>query len=266
VSSPLIEVHELTWAYREDGLVLDRISFELGEGEIVGVIGPNGCGKTTLLHLLAGLLRPGVDGRQEGSFVYRHAGRKAPIGFVFQDYRESLFPWRNVYGNVRAGRELLCAATGRAWAQSDEDIVHRRISELGLEDVQNKQPFEISGGQAQLTCVARTLALNASLLILDEPTSSLHYNVRNMILDALLAERSESMRSILFSSHSLEEASLLGDRVVVLTPLPATVCATEQSDLNYGRRTCDLGSPAHLVLYKKLLALTTTGKDLPDNF
>lgn len=253
----MIEAQELTWAFNNGDSVLNQISLEICEAEIVGIIGPNGCGKTTLLHLLTGLLLNGVHGRQGGHCGYRLPSTRTQLGFVFQNYRESLLPWRTIYGNVRAGREMLCAAFDRKYSKVDEEMVMKWISQLNLEEVQNKHPFEVSGGQAQLTCLARALALDSRLLILDEPTSSLHYSVRNLVIDVILSERSESKLTVLFTSHSLEEASLLGDRVVILSPRPSVVISVECSTLSTGRSTKDLGTPAHLEMYRNLINQTT---------
>jgi len=257
VSNTLIEAQELTWAFNNGDFVLNKISIEVCEAEIVGIIGPNGCGKTTFLHLLAGLLLNGVHGRQDGFCGYRLPSTRTHLGFVFQDYRESLLPWRTIYGNIRAGREMLCSAQNRKYSSKDEEMVIKRIRQLNLDDVQNQHPFEISGGQAQLTCIARALALDSPLLILDEPTSSLHYSVRNLVLDVLLSERRESKLTILFTSHSLEEASLLGDRVVTLSQRPSIINSVEFSPLNTSRSTKDLGATAHLEMYKKLINRTS---------
>jgi NitT/TauT family transport system ATP-binding protein len=257
INNQIISTRDLIWSYKNSDVILNKISFDLHEGEIVGIIGSNGCGKTTLLHILAGLLKAGVHGSLEGAFKVSLLNPNDPIGFVFQNYRDSLLPWRTVFGNIKAGRELIHAGHQDLYTSLDDKIVSERIHQFDLGSVQNKYPHEISGGQAQLTCIARALALGASLLIMDEPTSSLHYSIRNLVLDELLSERLKSNLTIIFSSHSLEEASLLSDRVVILSHPPSTVTAIKVSNMSIQRGTTSLGSPAHLDLYRDLLACTS---------
>ncbi len=189
-----------------------EISLEIGPNEFVCMVGPSGCGKSTILSIVAGLLEP-----SSGYVTFQDAPQgKPPTGLVFQDL--ALFPWRTVEGNVGYGLEELGVPPKER---------KRRIRDLvcmvGLEGFQDRFPHELSGGMRQRAALARALAPEPALLLMDEPLSSLDAQTRQEMQTELsrLFERGE--RSFLYVTHDVGEAVFLGDRVVVLSPRPGRV-------------------------------------------
>jgi NitT/TauT family transport system ATP-binding protein len=216
-SAPMIEVAHLckTYAARDGKIVtLDAVSFSVAPQEFVSVLGPSGCGKTTVLKIIAGLV-PATDGvvYVEGTRV---TGPQRKIGIVFQV--PALMRWRTAIHNVMLPAEIL----GLDRVQS-----RRRAAELmslvGLAEFASKYPNELSGGMQQRVAIARALVHDPSILLLDEPFSSLDMMTRNQLNIELLRIWSERRKTSLLITHSIPEAVFLSDRVVVLGPRPANV-------------------------------------------
>jgi NitT/TauT family transport system ATP-binding protein len=200
-------------------VAVENVNFELMPQEFLCVVGPSGCGKTTLLKLLAGLLEP-----TEGEVIFEGQPLIKPrrrIGFVFQD--ANLMPWRTVYENIALPLELQPNSM-----QAIEERTQSLIDLVGLKSFENNLPRDLSGGMAQRVAIARALIHNPDLLLLDEPFGA---------LDALTRERmgSELMRiwgarrvTVVMVTHSITEAVLLSDRILVISSRPGTI----QLDLN----------------------------------
>ena len=213
-------------AFAFDGVSLDLggrpilrdVSFAVGSGEVVCVIGASGSGKTTLLRLLAGLLAPAAGQvRLAGSAV---AGPSRDVAVVFQDYSRALLPWRTAAGNVSLALEALgVPAAERA----------RRIAPLlakvGLADHAHKYPAQLSGGMQQRLQIARALAQDPSVLLMDEPFGALDAMTRQGLQDEMLRIAAERQATVLFVTHDLEEALYLGDRVVSLQSNPGRIAS-----------------------------------------
>lgn len=191
---------------------LGEIRLDVGPNEFVCMVGPSGCGKSTLLSIVAGLLEP-----SSGRVAFEEVPPgKPPTGMVFQDL--GLFPWRTVGGNIGYGLEEL-----RVPRKERKGRVQELLKMVGLEGFEDRFPYELSGGMRQRTALARALAPEPALLLMDEPLSSLDAQTRQDMQMELsrLYERGE--RSFLYVTHDVGEAVFLGDRVVVLSPRPGRV-------------------------------------------
>ncbi|MFB6173949.1 MAG: ABC transporter ATP-binding protein [Halobacteriales archaeon] len=205
---------------------LADVSFEVRDGEFVCILGPSGCGKTTLFRIIAGL-EPSTEGavRLRGEPV---EGPGMDRGMVFQEY--GLFPWRTVRGNVEFGLEQqdLDPAERRGRAQEMIDLV-------GLDGFEDAYPNELSGGMKQRVGIARALAVDPEILLMDEPFGSVDAQTRDMLHDELLRIWRETGKTVLFVTHDVEEAVTLADRVVVLTGSPGAVREVVDVDLERPR-------------------------------
>ena len=199
-----VEARDLTKRYG-DTLVFDGLDVEVRDGELVCLLGPSGCGKTTLLHLMAGLEEP-TDGG-----VYfdgeRVEGPDHRRGVVFQD--PHLYPWRTVRENVEFGPEV-------RGETADAERVDELLRMVGLEDAEDAEPSELSGGMAQRVSLVRTLANDPELLLMDEPFSALDALTKMELQDELLALTENLDMTVVFVTHDIEEAVYLGDRVAVM--------------------------------------------------
>lgn len=193
--------------------VLNRLDLDIGRREVVCVIGPSGCGKTTLLRLLTGLLKPteGVVMRNGEPVV----GPAADVAIVFQDYARALLPWRTVAGNISLALEA--GHVARSERQERIDVLLRKV---GLSAHAEKFPGQLSGGMQQRVQIARALAQEPKLLLMDEPFGALDAMTRQGLQDEMLRLVTESGTSMLFITHDLDEAIYLGDRVVALRAGP----------------------------------------------
>ena len=202
-------------------VALDGLSIDVAGGEIVALIGPNGCGKSTFLRVVAGLLSP-----ERGSISLDGRPIREPddrIGFVFQEPR--LLPWRTVAGNVTYPLELA------GWpAARRADRLAELLHIVGLEAAAGLRPVQMSGGMRQRAAIARSLALSPDVLLLDEPFSSLDALTRERFNLELLRLQQRTGTTIVIVTHSIPEAILVADRVIVLTPRPGRVAAEVRID------------------------------------
>lgn len=193
---------------------LADVSFDVARGEFVCLIGPSGCGKSTLLRIVAGLLEPSAGELVLDGQPLRAPGRR--VGLVFQ--QPTLLPWRTVQDNIALPLELA--------GQSPEEVRRQTqalIRLVGLAGFEDEYPLHLSGGMAQRTAIARALAQNPEMLLLDEPFGSLDALTRERMAAELLRIWEETRSTVLMVTHSVEEAALLADRVVVLSPRPGRV-------------------------------------------
>ncbi|HYN68870.1 MAG TPA: ABC transporter ATP-binding protein [Candidatus Eisenbacteria bacterium] len=204
-------------AARRDRLVaLDGVNLSIAAGEIVSLIGPNGSGKSTLLRVLAGLLRPDRgEARLDGEKI---TGPDPRIGLVFQDPR--LLPWRTTARNVSYPLELA------GWPrQATEGRVRELLDRVGLRAASESAPSQLSGGMRQRAALARSMALEPSILLLDEPFSALDELTRERFDVELLRSWTRPGTTIVVVTHSVQEAIFLADRVIVLSERPGIVVA-----------------------------------------
>jgi len=206
----------VTFQRRRGGSVVavDRLDLAVRDKEFVCIVGPSGCGKSTLLRVIAGLTRPSsgdvvLDGVRVG-------GPGADRGMVFQSY--TLFPWLTVQGNVEFGPRLsrhppeLCAR-----------IAKRYIDLVGLSGFEHAYPKELSGGMMQRAAIARALANDPEILLMDEPFGALDAQTRTLMQELLLSIWEQTHKTVLFVTHDIDEAVLLADRVYVMTARPGRI-------------------------------------------
>jgi len=201
---------------------LSHIDLDVSDGEFVSVLGPSGCGKTTLLRIIAGLDHPsGGEILLDGKMIDGPCPRMA---MIFQEY--SLYPWRTVIDNIAFGLEM----KGVEKEQRREKALEF-LELVGLVDFAGNYPFELSGGMRQRVAVARALAIDPQILLMDEPFGALDAQTRNMLQRELLEIWEKTKKPVLFVTHSVDEAIYLSDRVVVLTARPGTIREMVSIDL-----------------------------------
>jgi NitT/TauT family transport system ATP-binding protein len=194
---------------------LGPVDLDVARGEFVCVVGPSGCGKSTLLRIAAGLTRP-----SEGTVEVRIADEaRAPFAMVFQDY--GIYPWKTVADNVQFGLQM----AGYDKHQR-RDIAAQWLGRLGLAEFAGAYPDSLSGGMRQRVAIARALAVDPDVLLMDEPFAALDAQLREVLQDELLSMWQARRRTVLFVTHSLEEALILGDRVIVMSSRPGTIVAS----------------------------------------
>ncbi|WP_243375209.1 ABC transporter ATP-binding protein [Geotalea sp. SG265] len=239
-----IVVRDINWVFHlkrtrtepaRDFIALEDINLEVKKGEFLVLVGPSGCGKSTLLDILAGLAHPTsgavyIDGKQV-------SGPALDRGIVLQGY--ALFPWRTVRQNVEFGLEIKKVPKGERKAISD-----RFIKLVGLDGFADRFPHELSGGMKQRVAIARALAYDPDILLMDEPFAAVDAQTRENLQDELLRIWEETKKTIVFVTHSIEEAAFLGDRVAVLTANPGTLREIVKIDLPRPRTNSDIRSSA----------------------
>jgi len=220
-----LEASGVRKVYRKDGRemeVLDVERFAAREGEFITIIGPSGCGKSTFLHIMGGFIKAEA-GRIE---VYgREVSDPGPDrGMMFQEF--SLFPWKSVAGNIAWGLEVQGLPR-----QAIEETVGRYLDMTGLTDFRNHYPAELSGGMKQRAALARVLAFDPKVLLMDEPFGALDAQTRELMQEELMRVWERTRKTIVFVTHDIEEAVYLGDRVVVLTARPGRIREEVKIDL-----------------------------------
>jgi NitT/TauT family transport system ATP-binding protein len=195
-------------------LVYDGFDLDIPRGKLVAVFGPNGCGKSTLINMIAGLIP--VDA---GEILFDGQPLKdIKFGYVFQNYREALFPWLRAIDNIEYPLKLMQLSRGERDARTERLIAH-----FGIKLDLNRYPYEMSGGQQQLVSIMRALVVDPEILFLDEPFSALDYEMTLFMRDQLQRIFVETGTTTVLVSHDLEEAVYLADRILLLSRGPARV-------------------------------------------
>jgi len=229
-----------------DLVVLDRLRFSIAANEFVCLLGRSGCGKTTLANLMAGLL-PCSEGSVTIDGVPADP-RRHELAFVFQE--PSLWPWRTVRNNIKIGLEI----KGVAHAEIDRRV-QAMIELVGLEGFEDYYPYQISGGMKQRVAIARAFAVDADLILMDEPFAALDAQTRTSMQAEVLRIWEQRKTTVVFVTHNLEEAVYLAERIVVLTEKPTRIKASLGVDLPRPR---DFAHPRFVALRKRLAELIGT--------
>jgi NitT/TauT family transport system ATP-binding protein len=239
----MLTVSALGKTYGSDGDAHEAIremSFEVSEREFVCIVGPSGAGKTTLLKCMSGLLAPTAGEVQLDGRAVTEPPEE--MGFVFQDYSRSLLPWLSVRDNV------MLPLHHKALDRAERDrLVDESLEAVGLGDVLDRYPWQLSGGMQQRVAIARALAYQPEILLMDEPFASVDAQTRAELEDLVLKLHAEFSVTIVFVTHDIDEAVYLGQRVLVLTGAPSRV----QEEL-----AVDLPSPRDQVETKELPEFT----------
>jgi NitT/TauT family transport system ATP-binding protein len=215
-------------------VALDDLDLAVEPGEFVAILGPSGCGKSTLLGIIAGLLPP------SGGRVYFEGARRVgqPLtAMVFQEF--ALFPWRTVQANVELGLEELGLSRGERGVAA-----RRHIETMGLGGFEGKYPHQLSGGMRQRVGIARALAVDPAVLLMDEPLSALDAQTRTLLMDELLQVWERTRKSVVYVTHSIQESVFMADRVVVLSRRPGRVLDVVRVPLARPRTGAMMGEPA----------------------
>jgi NitT/TauT family transport system ATP-binding protein len=230
-------------------LAVEALNLDIAAGEFVTIVGASGCGKSTLLHLIAGLRIPTsgeilIDGRPV-------TGPGRDRGVVFQEY--ALLPWKTVMANVCLGPKL--AGVPKA---ERRQVASRLINLVGLKGFEHKYPHELSGGMRQRAAVARTLAADPEVVLMDEPFAAVDAQTRSVLQEELVRIWVETGKTIIFITHSVEEAVFLAQRVFVLSSRPGRVLSTLSVDLPREERATGAVGPAQAAIQSEILRLIRT--------
>lgn len=198
--------------------VLKNISFILHEGEILSLLGPSGSGKSTILNILTNLLEP----------TSGEVSIKGTIGYMFQ--KDHLLEWRSIMDNITLGLEIMHKKNDK----KSMERIERLLKTYGLWEFRNMYPKELSGGMRQRVALIRTLSVDPSILLLDEPFSALDYQTRLMVNDDVYKVIKNENKSVILVTHDISEAIAMGDKVAVLSKRPSTIKNTYDIDLDLG--------------------------------
>jgi len=209
---------------------LDNINLKIKEGEFLCILGPSGCGKSTILRIIAGLDSPSIGEVLMDNEIITGPDHKR--GMVFQEY--SLFPWRSVIENVAFPLEMKGVAEDERYKIAEE-----YLKLVGLEKFKESTPYELSGGMKQRVAIVRSLAGDPEVLLMDEPFGALDIQTRNQLQKDLLKIWEDKRKTIIFVTHSVDEAAFLGDRVVVISKRPGKIVKTFDISIKRNRNRLD---------------------------
>ena len=212
---PFIQAQDITLTFksknRDAVTALDHFNLQVGQGEFVSIVGPSGCGKSTFLSILLGLMKPDSGEMQlNGKPIIGPSQERA---MVFQEF--GLLPWRTVAANIELGLELKGVPAVQRANRAGE-----LIKLVGLKDFERHYPHELSGGMKQRVGLARALATEPEVLLMDEPFAALDAQTRDLMQAELLQIWERTKKTVLFVTHSIEEAAYLSDRVIIMTARP----------------------------------------------
>ena len=244
----MIEIDHVSQVFqtstRKDHLALSDISLTIEDGAFVSILGPSGCGKSTLLYIVGGFVRPTQGAaKMKGRPI---TGPGPDRGPVFQEF--ALFPWKSVLGNVMYGPRQQGVKYAEAEGQS-----RALIEMVGLKGFENFYPKELSGGMKQRVALARTLAYHPEVLLMDEPFGALDAHTRTRLQNDLLNIWERDRKTVLFVTHSIDEAVALGDRVIVMTAHPGCIKAEVPINIPRPRDPMEIRTtPEHLELTQRI--------------
>ena len=223
----------------QDVVIYDNFDLDIARGKFVSVFGPNGCGKSTLINMIAGLTP--VDA---GTILFGGKTLKeTKIGYVFQNYREALFPWLRSFENIEYPLKLMQVPKAERRSKVEKLAAH-----MGVKIDLARYPYELSGGQMQLVSIMRALVVDPEVLFLDEPFSALDYEMTLFMREQLQRVFYETRTTMVLVSHDLEEAVYLADRVLLLSRRPARIADYAQMPLARPRTDATLSDPQFVQL------------------
>jgi NitT/TauT family transport system ATP-binding protein len=230
-AKPVLVANRITMIFNEGQAsqvrTLQELSFELADREVLGLVGPTGCGKTTLFNIIAGLLEPSRGSvHVKGKLVQGATGH---VGYMLQ--KDLLLPWRSVIDNVVLGLEVRRADPRQARA-----IGMKLIEAYGLKGFENAKPATLSGGMRQRVAFMRTLAFDPEVILLDEPFSALDFQTRLVLQAEVMRIIRERSKSVILVTHDIGEAITMADRIIVLSHRPASIRSIHKIDLSIGER------------------------------
>jgi len=240
-----IHLNNVTKIFKREGketIAVENLSLNIKEGELISFVGPSGCGKTTILRLIAGLEELTYGEIRVGDKVCTEPGPDR--GMVFQEF--ALFPWRSVRKNIEFGLEIAGVPKKERHEKAD-----RYIEIVGLEGFADSRVHELSGGMKQRVGIARALVADPDVILMDEPFGALDAQTRNIMQAGLIRILDKTDKTIVFITHSVDEAVFLSDRIVILTKRPARI--KEIVEIPWPRPR-DRASPEFTALRKKILA------------
>jgi NitT/TauT family transport system ATP-binding protein len=230
-AQPVISVRDLSMVYKAragETVALQNATLTVSAGEFISLIGPSGCGKTTLLRLIADLIEPTSGELRVAGKTPKEAREAREYGYVFQ--APVLYEWRTVIKNVELPLEIMQFSRAER-----RERAARLLKLVGLQDFHHRYPFQLSGGMQQRVSIARALAFDPKLLLMDEPFGALDEITREAMNDELLRIWQETHKTVVFVTHSIPEAVFLSSRIVVMTPRPGKIERIIDVDLPYPR-------------------------------
>ncbi|MFQ6011687.1 MAG: ABC transporter ATP-binding protein, partial [Nitrososphaerales archaeon] len=208
-----IEVSELDFSYPKGGKIFDQLSFNVDPQEFLTIVGPSGCGKTTILLILAKLMK-----ETGGIIRFANSGSQGRVGIVFQEYNRVILPWLSILKNVELPLEVLGIPP-----EERERMARSYLEMVGLSRSENLRPAQLSGGMKQRAQIARVLAYDPSVLLMDEPFGSLDAQTKATMQQEFLKIWETKRKTVVFVTHDVDEAVFLSDRVIVIAGSPAQI-------------------------------------------
>ena len=242
---PVITIRGLSKSFN-DTVIYDKFDLDLPQGEFISIFGPNGCGKSTLINMISGLMP--LDAGQvlfDGQTI-----QETRLSYVFQNYRDALFPWLRAIDNIHYPLKLM----GLSRRERDRRV-EQLLVDFGVKIDLNSYPYMLSGGQQQMVSILRALVTNPEVLFLDEPFSALDYEMTLFMREQLQRIFMKTRTTTLLVSHDLEEAVQLANRVLLLTRRPTRVADFVEIDLPWPRNTESVIDPRFVALKSHCLAV-----------
>ena len=242
---PVITIRGLSKSFN-DTVIYDKFDLDLPQGEFISIFGPNGCGKSTLINMISGLMP--VDAGQvlfDGQTI-----QETRLSYVFQNYRDALFPWLRAIDNIHYPLKLM----GLSRRERDQRV-EQLLADFGVKIDLNSYPYMLSGGQQQTVSILRALVTNPEVLFFDEPFSALDYEMTLFMREQLQRMFMKTKTTTLLVSHDLEEAVQLANHVLLLTRRPTRVADFVDIDLPWPRNTESVIDPRFVALKSHCLAV-----------